>query len=77
MLRPREAKEAKVKRRASAPKAGIPCGNSFSVFLRTAGAVSGFLRPVVRLPNNGSSSIPSIKSTGSKTLPSDLLIFLP
>ncbi|MCY1366205.1 hypothetical protein D9M69_530880 [compost metagenome] len=77
MLRPSEASEAKVKRSASAPKAGMPSGNSFCVFLRTAGAVSGLRRPWVRLSSSAGSSMPSIRSTGSSTLPSDLLIFLP
>ncbi len=55
----------------------MPSGNSFCVFLRTVGAVSGLRRPVVRLSSSGSSAMPSIRSTGSSTLPSDLLIFLP
>ena len=43
MLRPRVASEAKVKRSASAPNAGMPSGNSVWVFLRTAGAVYDFV----------------------------------
>jgi hypothetical protein len=78
MLRPSVASAAKVKRSASAPKAGMPSGNSFCVFLRTCGAVSGLRRPVGALgQQRGSSVMPSIRSTGSSTLPSDLLIFWP
>ena len=55
----------------------MPSGNSFSVCLRTLGAVSGLRRPWVRFSSSGSKVMPSIRSTGSSTLPSDLLIFLP
>ncbi|MNT34561.1 hypothetical protein D3C72_1705540 [compost metagenome] len=77
MLRPSVASEAKVKRRASAPNAGMPSGNSFLVLDSMRGASFGRRRPVVRFLSSGSSSMPSIRSTGSRVLPSDLLIFLP
>ncbi|MNN01834.1 hypothetical protein D3C81_1144620 [compost metagenome] len=77
MLRPSVASEAKVKRSASAPKAGMPSGNSFLVFFSILGASLGRRRPVVRFFSSVSRSMPSIRSTGSSVLPSDLLIFLP
>ena len=64
-------------RSASAPYAGMPSGNSFFVRSRTSGAVSGRRRPVVRFSSSGSSAMPSIRSTGSMTLPSDFDIFSP
>ncbi|SKO27236.1 Uncharacterised protein [Mycobacteroides abscessus subsp. massiliense] len=66
-----------VKRNASAPMLGMPSGKSFFVASSTFGAVSGLRRPVVRFTSSFSKSMPSIKSTGSMTLPSDLDIFLP
>ena len=77
MLRPSVARRRKVKRSASAPKAGMPSGNSFCVRSRILGASSGLRSPVVRFSSSASSAMPSIRSTGSSMLPSDFDIFLP
>ena len=77
MFRPSDAREAKVKRSASVPNAGIPSGNSFLVFLPILSACLGFIKPVVRLATKSSILMPSIKSIGSKVFPLDLLIFWP
>jgi len=55
----------------------MPSGNSFFTRAATLGAVSGLRRPTVDLPISVVRSTPWIRSTGSITLPSDLLIFLP
>ena len=76
MSRPGLASEAKVKRSASVPKAGMPSGNSFLVFLAMLSACFGFIRPVVRFSTSASMPMPSIRSIGSSTLPLDFDIFL-
>ncbi len=55
----------------------MPSGNSRRVRSRTCGAFSGRRRPVVRFSSSGASATPSIRSTGSMTLPSDFDIFSP
>ncbi len=77
MSRPGLASEAKVKRSASVPKAGMPSGNSLRVFFSMLCACFGFIRPKVRFLTSSSSEMPSIRSIGSSTLPLDLLIFWP
>ena len=66
-----------VKRSASVPKAGMPAGKSAFTRVATLGAVSGRRSPVVDFFTSVSRSTPSIRSTGSSTLPSLLLIFWP
>ncbi len=77
MSRPGEANDAKVKRSASVPKAGMPAGNSLRVRFSICSACFGFIRPVVRFLSKSSSVMPSIRSIGSSTLPLDLDIFCP
>ena len=77
MSRPGEASEAKVKRSASVPKAGMPSGNSLRVRFSIFSASFGFIRPVVRFFTSSSRPMPSIRSIGSSTLPLDLDIFWP
>ena len=77
MSRPVEANEAKVKRKASVPKAGMPSGKSLRVCFSIFGASLGRIKPVVRFLTSASNSIPSIKSIGSSTLPFDFDIFCP
>ncbi len=75
MSRPFVASAQKVKRNASVPNAGIPFGNCFlvaaSIFCLRCGCNKFSVRFLIKL----SKSIPSIKSSGSNTLPFDLDIF--
>ena len=77
MSRPWVASTAMVKRNASAPNAGMPSGNSRRVAFSIFAASRGFIRPVVRLASSASRVMPSIRSSGSSTLPLDLDIFCP
>ena len=77
MSRPGLARLAKVKRNASAPKAGMPSGNSLRVFFAMLSACFGFIRPLVRFSTSASRPMPSIRSIGSSTLPLDFDIFWP
>ena len=55
----------------------MPSGNSLRIRAATRGAVSGLRSPTVAFCTSVARSTPWIRSTGSMTLPSDLLIFLP
>ena len=77
MSRPGVASEAKVKRSASVPYAGMPAGNSLRVAFSIFFAICGCIRPVVRFFTSVSRSMPSIRSIGSSTLPLDFDIFWP
>ena len=64
-----------MKRNASVPKAEIPFVNSLRVALAILSACLGFIKPAVRFATKASTSMPSIRSIGSKVLPLDLDIF--
>ena len=70
------ARLAKVKRRASVPKAGMPFGNSLRVFFSIFRPV-GVHQAGGALLTRSSMPMPSIRSMGSSTLPLDLDIFWP
>jgi len=55
----------------------MPSGNSFLIRPPLSALSSGRRRPTVAFAINVSSPTPPMRSVGSITLPSDLLIFLP
>ena len=55
----------------------MPFGNCLRVIFSIEGASLGCIRPLVRLATSASRSMPSMRSSGSSTLPLDLDIFCP
>ena len=75
--RPCVARLANVNLKASVPKEGMPLGNCFRVACAICFAIFGCIKPAVRFSISASRSIPSIRSSGSRTFPFDLDIFWP
>ena len=75
--RPVDAIAASVKRRASVPCASIPPANTLRVSFSILAASFGCIMLPVRFCTRSSSSMPSIMSSGSSTLPFDLDILSP
>src|SRR6266567_2594832 len=74
---PKVARLANVKRTASAPNAGMPCGNCRRVRFSMVSRCFSSIRPEVCLASRPSRSAPSMRSSGSRMLPFDLDIFCP
>ena len=76
-MRPNVARLANVNRSASAPNDGMPLGNCLRVRFAIDSAWRGSIRFAVRFATSVSTSTPSIRSSGSRTLPFDFDIFWP
>ena len=71
------ASDANVKRTASAPNDGMPSGYCLRVRFSTRSACRGSIMFDVALATSVSRSTPSMRSSGSSTLPFDFDIFCP
>ena len=76
-MREKFASEAKVKRSASAPKAGMPFGKWALTYFSAFFLWSASSSPAVDFFTSASKSMPSIRSSGSSVLPFDFDIFCP